>query len=333
MFVSSVLSWPSKATANTVSSRELESNLWCDLVTSDSKQPEDDLRDEPGSVAAATTVPWENRYEKLWVEVEKRQVKSNYKNVACELKEKFGELLRPGASAEEDEEPGEPEEDSSDDEEEEGQVIVRPTARARSTVLLSIPEQRESGLEDSESPDRSSWESRKQVQEEISSSCPGPNPSSDHQQITSTKRAASSHQPGSVTVSMPGILCKSNTASPYLAEKELKHQEDPADPEGSTKLQPSSLFSRVAPVQETSPKGFKEGGRKEEDEEKQEKMFKHGVATPKVVLQDFKKEKCWLQREVDCHLAASLLFLFSSSHLPVILSGPAASHCAVFILF
>ncbi|KAM4733881.1 ankyrin repeat domain-containing protein 26 isoform 3-T4 [Anableps anableps] len=100
--------------------------------------------------------PWEKHYEKLWVEVEKREVKSTFKSVAGELKERFGELSksrRPAKNAMEDTSPASSSasEDSSDEEED---VIVRPAARARSTVLLTIPEQRESGLEESvaESP-------------------------------------------------------------------------------------------------------------------------------------------------------------------------------------
>lgn len=270
-------------------------------MTSDSKHQEGDLTDEPGPVAGAEAVPWEKRYEKLWVEVEKRQVKSNYKNVACELKEKFGELLRPGSPKQEDEERDEPEEDSSD---EEGEVIVRPTARARSTVLLTIPEQRESGLEDSESPDRSAWEDLKvQVQEDQSSNCPGPEPSTNHQQNTRTNRVSFSLQSVSrnrflqhemeTTVSQPRILCQGNTASSHLAEKNLKDPEDPADSKESTKPQPSPIISHAAPVQEASLKGL------EEIEDEQEKRFKHGVATPKVVLQDLEKENCGLQREVE----------------------------------
>ncbi|XP_029009233.1 ankyrin repeat domain-containing protein 26 isoform X2 [Betta splendens] len=114
--------------------------------------------------------PWEKNYEKLWVEVEKREVKSTFKNVAGELKEKFGELFtsrRPAEDATEAkqetaESPAE--EDSSD---EEGEVIERPSARARSTVLLTIPEQRESGLEDSvtESTDNSYCEDQIEVGE------------------------------------------------------------------------------------------------------------------------------------------------------------------------
>lgn len=306
-----VLPRPLKATANAVGSHELESNIWCDLVTSESKHLEDDLTDEPGSVAGAEAraAPWEKCYEKLWVEVEKRQVKSNYKNVACELKEKFGELLRPGAPAEEDEERDEPEEDSSD--EEEGEVIMRPTARARSTVLLTIPEQRESGLEDSESIDRSAWEDRKvQVKEQQSSNYPGPDLSTNHQQSTRTSIVSSSLQSAShnkflqheteTTVLQPRIPCQSNTASPHLAEKKLKNPEDPAYLVESTKSQPLSKTSHAAPVQNASLKGLEEEGvEKKEEEVEQKKRFKLDVATPKFVLQDLKRKNYGLQREVE----------------------------------
>lgn len=35
--------------------------------------------------------PWEERYEKMWVENEKRELKTNFKNITAELKELFGE--------------------------------------------------------------------------------------------------------------------------------------------------------------------------------------------------------------------------------------------------
>ncbi|XP_035280259.1 ankyrin repeat domain-containing protein 26 isoform X2 [Anguilla anguilla] len=102
--------------------------------------------------------PWEKRYEKIWVEIEKREVKSQFKSVAAELKEKFGETQKDAGeptlnagSGEDEDEHGEgdapfrtAEEESSEEEE-----IIRPAARAKSLVLLPIPEQRESGLEDS----------------------------------------------------------------------------------------------------------------------------------------------------------------------------------------
>ncbi|XP_031724441.1 ankyrin repeat domain-containing protein 26 isoform X2 [Anarrhichthys ocellatus] len=145
-------------------------------VSSDGRERDSDFGDQRSPEErneAGDNVPWENRYEKLWVEVEKREVKSTFKNVAGELKERFGELLKSRRSAEdvaEEEratgnESTSAEEDSSD--EEEGEVIVRPMARARSTVLLTIPEQRESGLEDSvtESTDNSLCEDRMQLHE------------------------------------------------------------------------------------------------------------------------------------------------------------------------
>lgn len=115
---------------------------------------------------------WEQRYEKIWVEIEKKETKSQYKNVAAELKERFGEIEQKVRSEtdqdketkEENDEAnkdikqdtgvpeGASEEVSSEDEEE---LIVRPNTRARSVSLLPIPEQRESGQEESYSEDLS----------------------------------------------------------------------------------------------------------------------------------------------------------------------------------
>ncbi|XP_067291948.1 ankyrin repeat domain-containing protein 26 isoform X2 [Pseudorasbora parva] len=105
-------------------------------------------------------IPWEERYEKIWVENDKKETKSQYKNVAAELKEKFGELehKEPGdlleqewIETQQDDEEEKKDMDEDDSSEEEGEPIVRPMARARSAILLPIPEQRESGLEDSQS--------------------------------------------------------------------------------------------------------------------------------------------------------------------------------------
>ncbi|XP_059392524.1 ankyrin repeat domain-containing protein 26 [Carassius carassius] len=110
-------------------------------------------------------IPWEERYEKIWVDNEKKETKSQYKNVADELKERFGELEHnepPSGLSEqewkEDEQYDEEEKkevekevDDEDSSEEEGEPVVQPTFRARSAILLPIPEQRESGLEDSQS--------------------------------------------------------------------------------------------------------------------------------------------------------------------------------------
>ncbi|MBN3295306.1 ANR26 protein, partial [Amia calva] len=101
---------------------------------------------------------WEARYEKIWVEKEKREVKSHYKNVAAELKEKFGEIAlkenmddscttlarllheRDGTGTLLDVS----EEDSNDDEE-----FAHSMAMAQSGVLQPIAEQRESSLDNS----------------------------------------------------------------------------------------------------------------------------------------------------------------------------------------
>ena len=36
--------------------------------------------------------PWEERYERMWVEKEKRELKTNFKNITAELKQLFGEI-------------------------------------------------------------------------------------------------------------------------------------------------------------------------------------------------------------------------------------------------
>ncbi|XP_058841817.1 ankyrin repeat domain-containing protein 26-like isoform X2 [Acipenser ruthenus] len=99
--------------------------------------------------AASSAVPWEERYEKIWVENEKREVKSHYKDVAAELKKKFGEICLKQSS-----EPSSisthlrvdlnNEDDSSDEDE-----IVYQMAKTQSGILQPIPEQKESSLEDS----------------------------------------------------------------------------------------------------------------------------------------------------------------------------------------
>ncbi|XP_057185653.1 ankyrin repeat domain-containing protein 26 isoform X4 [Triplophysa rosa] len=137
----------------------------CVDVCSPYNRDPSDLRASPEEEERinASDTPWEERYEKIWVESEKKETKSQYKNVTAELKERFGEL-EPADLLEKDGEDGkeakgeeevdttdEKEADVEDSSEEEDEPIVRPTARARSAVLLPIPEQRESGLEDSQS--------------------------------------------------------------------------------------------------------------------------------------------------------------------------------------
>lgn len=134
------------------------------------EKEEDKEKQEDIENASFHESTWEHRYEKIWVEIEKKETKSQYKNVAAELKERFGEIEQNKQSeTAQDKEAkeaieeankdikkdtegpvGASEEDSSEDEEE---LIVRPTARARSVRLLPIPEQRESGQEESYSED------------------------------------------------------------------------------------------------------------------------------------------------------------------------------------
>ncbi|XP_076186401.1 ankyrin repeat domain-containing protein 26 isoform X1 [Aptenodytes patagonicus] len=40
--------------------------------------------------------PWEERYERMWVENEKRELKTNFKNITAELKQLFGEINETG---------------------------------------------------------------------------------------------------------------------------------------------------------------------------------------------------------------------------------------------
>ncbi|XP_074490077.1 ankyrin repeat domain-containing protein 26 isoform X2 [Sebastes fasciatus] len=274
-------------------------------------------------------VPWENRYEKLWVEVEKREVKSTFKNVAGELKEKFGELQKSRRSAEEEEEEqamAESAEEESSDEEEEGEVIVRPAARARSTVLLTIPEQRESGPDDSatESSDNSLCEGGMQVYEPAASEsnmCREPYLLADdflEERRSSSPRLATAQRDSCIdpvatsfaddTIRMSvvdrstfskddsklgpfqkthlDLICKDNAANLDGAEKNNASSEE--DPEEFAKSRPPSLSRRSASVPGVS------------DEELEEDMerFKLEVGMLKVVFLDLEKEKAQLQKEV-----------------------------------
>lgn len=322
---------PSKAKDDAVAIRQLDCNSPSDHVGSDSKETDDHLRDGSSpkdGAEAVDVIPWENRYEKLWVEVEKREVKSNFRNVAGELKEKFGELLRSRCPAKEEteEERSESADESSD--EEDGEVIVRPTARARSTVLLTIPEQRESGHEDS---DRSACEDRMQVCGEEQSNRPGPDLSTDEEcrtpspLLASAPRASSLHRVAtaftnnqsmsdvnkfSQHVARPktphqDLLWKHSAANPHLAEKNSANLEDT---EEFTKSQPPSLIRRAASAPGVSLE-------KVEDDTGR---FKLDVGMLKVVGQDLEKDKAQLQRQVeDGRLSHSRLAASLSLHLSI----------------
>ncbi|XP_039470470.1 ankyrin repeat domain-containing protein 26 isoform X3 [Oreochromis aureus] len=189
-----------------------------DLNKSDNGKKDNEFRDlcSPGESGG---VPWEKRYEKLWVEVEKREVKSTFKSVAGELKEKFGELFKSRHDITEEQVTAgsaSAEEDSSD--EEDGEVIERPTARAKSTALLTIPEQRESGPEDSaaESNANSLCEDRMQEQP----ACDGTVTSRADLSQTEENTASSEDDPNEFAICQPPF--RSSAPVPGVSDEELE---------------------------------------------------------------------------------------------------------------
>ncbi|CAI5665410.1 unnamed protein product [Oreochromis niloticus] len=189
-----------------------------DLNKSDNGKKDNEFRDlcSPGESGG---VPWEKRYEKLWVEVEKREVKSTFKSVAGELKEKFGELFKSRHDITEEQVTAgsaSAEEDSSD--EEDGEVIERPTARAKSTALLTIPEQRESGPEDSaaESNANSLCEDRMQEQP----ACDGTVTSRADLSQTEENTASSEDDPNEFAICQPPF--RRSAPVPGVSDEELE---------------------------------------------------------------------------------------------------------------
>nr|XP_023686910.1 ankyrin repeat domain-containing protein 26-like isoform X2 [Paramormyrops kingsleyae] len=90
-------------------------------------------KEDGGETDEDTDTSWEKRYEKIWVETEKREVKSHYRSVTAELKEKFGELCWRDAR---------------------GAFEAAATVESSKDwggerILVPIAEQREPGLEDS----------------------------------------------------------------------------------------------------------------------------------------------------------------------------------------
>ncbi|XP_058263435.1 ankyrin repeat domain-containing protein 26 isoform X3 [Hemibagrus wyckioides] len=150
----------------TLGGLEVDLSSPCQLPHTESQAPEGQVeeKEEDNENTSFHENTWEQRYEKIWVEIEKKETKSQYKNVAAELKERFGEIEQKERrkNKETNEEANEDvtkdsvipqvasEEDSSEEEEE---LIVRPTTLAKIVRLLPIPEQRESGQEESYSED------------------------------------------------------------------------------------------------------------------------------------------------------------------------------------
>lgn len=295
-------------------------------VVSDTGEEHKDFRDQPSpeeQSEAGDKIPWEKRYEKLWVELEKREVKSTFRNVAGELKEKFGELFKSRCPAEDvtEEEHAMAESTSAEEssDEEEGEVIVRPMARARSTVLLTIPEQRESGLEDSatESTDKSVCEDRMEICERPaseSSMCQEPDLLTEEECRSLSPQLTTGQSDGSIvhvstalthdhTVPVSDVdtflkdeakpgshldhICKVNTSNHDEAHK--NHASSEGDPEESIMSHPPSISRCSASLPGVS------------DEELEEDMerFKLEVGMLKVVFLDLEKEKAQLQKEVE----------------------------------
>ncbi|XP_072527973.1 ankyrin repeat domain-containing protein 26 isoform X2 [Salminus brasiliensis] len=163
----------------TLDASELDVNSPYDLGPSKSESSELENEEQRGKESEdVSDITWEQRYEKIWVESEKKETKSQFKNVAAELKERFGEIEHKelcestrdielkdrekidGGKKEMNRETAIPESASEEDSsEDEGEPVVRPAARARTVRLLPIPEQRESGVEEScsEEPKRASY--------------------------------------------------------------------------------------------------------------------------------------------------------------------------------
>ncbi|XP_069018039.1 ankyrin repeat domain-containing protein 26 [Embiotoca jacksoni] len=293
-------------------------------VSSDSREKDNELRDE-GSPEARGDAPWEKRYEKLWVEVEKREVKSTFKNVAGELKEKFGELFRATHAAENITEEqatagytsAEEEESSDEEEEEEGDIIVRPTARARSTALLTILEQRESGLEDSatESTDNSYCEDRMQdceqpdgdgsIRQESDVTDDALRTPSPQRSTAQKERTDSGNHTTKVLTdgpTMPSCVAGSrsflkhetkqhtdsvlkDTAALHEAERNSARSEDNLEKFALSKPRSPSRRSASIP------------GVSDEELEEDTERFKLEVGMLKVVFLDLEKEKAQLQNE------------------------------------
>ncbi|XP_060742708.1 ankyrin repeat domain-containing protein 26 [Tachysurus vachellii] len=166
----------------TVEALEVGLSSPCQLHPSESQTPVVEKDEENPSFNENT---WEQRYEKIWVEIEKKETKSQYRNVTAELKERFGEMEKEQRENAQDKEAnkekeeanediikdsdiqGASEEDSSEEEEE---LMVRPTTVAKRVRLLTIPEQRESGQEESysEGPPNNDFAKHKNIQKHSS---------------------------------------------------------------------------------------------------------------------------------------------------------------------
>ncbi|XP_029614334.1 ankyrin repeat domain-containing protein 26 [Salmo trutta] len=244
---------------------------------------------------------WEKRYGKIWVELEKREVKSSYRNVAAELKEKFGKFPAESASDEttEEEEKREEnveivesparttEEESSN--KELGEPMVCPLSRARrsssNAVLLTILEQRGSGLEDS-----------------LTESADNSNSSPDKDATTKPKPAAEECWPGQVQ--------QNYEKSPSMYEEETEVRPSQSQPPSLRNVCPPALFLPS-------------------DEELEEDLqrFKHEVGMLKVVFMDLEKEKALLWKEVGDDKTKANMEVLQKSSASRVAGGSMSRRC------
>ncbi|KAF0040587.1 hypothetical protein F2P81_006485 [Scophthalmus maximus] len=290
-------------------------------------------------------VPWEKRYEKLWVEVEKREVKSTFKNVAGELKEKFGELLESRCPAEDVAGEEQATADSTSEEEassdeDEGEIIVRPAARARSTVLLTIPEQRESGLEDSmtESTDNSLCEDALQVcrsPASDSSVCQGPGLLTDDAlekcrfsapPATTAQREGNMDHTGTAYTDGHIIPTSDIDSSSFLKDETNRGQfhkqkmdlilkDQSSDPHKADMINASSEDDLEEATKSCPPLPSRHSASTHgvSDEEEGMERFKLEVGMLKVVFMDLEKEKAQLQKEVGKEMTKTTVEVQKSS--------------------
>ncbi|GAA6089790.1 ankyrin repeat domain-containing protein 26 isoform X5 [Tachysurus ichikawai] len=176
----------------------------CQLHPSESQTPVGEEKEKDEENPSFNENTWEQRYEKIWVEIEKKETKSQYRNVTAELKERFGEMEKEQRENTQDKEAnkekgeanediikdsdilqGASEEDSSEEEEE---LIVRPTTGAKRVRLLTIPEQRESGQEESysEDPPNNDFAKHKNIQQHSSETL---NKTAEESEISSYQRS------------------------------------------------------------------------------------------------------------------------------------------------
>ncbi|XP_038126807.1 uncharacterized protein LOC119773752 [Cyprinodon tularosa] len=220
---------------------------------SDTEEQDDDgLKEKSGG-----DKPWEKRYENLWVELEKKEVKSSFKSVAGELKEKFGEMLNSGSLSEK----ASPASSSADDdssEEVDEEVTVGPAARATSTVLLTRQEGSALGP-----PDHSMCEERWQ----------------------DCDQAVRDHKSALITADVPGA--SSSQLSAAQEREEHLNQRD------KTKTQLHEAGRSISPSGSEPPLHLDVSNREGHDEEDVAKFTSEIISKPAAKLEEGKPLASW----------------------------------------